>query len=155
MELIPILSTIILVATISTFLLAIGAYVLYKVRERKGQRVAAVQPSAVKAEIVTPGEAPAVQQEQVRVAAHQGYFEQEPVRVQRQPVFAQQYKPVAQAAPKWQSAQPRQFNAGDQPKGSSTNRYSEEKSQEKFYKYTTEGYVNPKEDKESGALRWR
>ena len=34
MELIPILSTIILVATISTFLLAIGAYILYKVREK-------------------------------------------------------------------------------------------------------------------------
>jgi len=35
MELIPILSTIILVATISTFILAVGAYILYKIREGK------------------------------------------------------------------------------------------------------------------------
>ena len=35
MELIPVLSTIILVATISTFLLAIGAYILYKIREEQ------------------------------------------------------------------------------------------------------------------------
>jgi hypothetical protein len=35
MELIPILSTIILVATISTFILAVGAYILYKIRESK------------------------------------------------------------------------------------------------------------------------
>ena len=37
MELIPILSLIILVATISTFILAVGAYILYKIRERKGR----------------------------------------------------------------------------------------------------------------------
>ena len=44
MELIPVLSTIILIATISTFLLAIGAYILYKVREGKGQQAAAPIP---------------------------------------------------------------------------------------------------------------
>lgn len=35
MELVPILSTIILVGTIATFLLAVCAYILYKIRERK------------------------------------------------------------------------------------------------------------------------
>ena len=54
MELIPILSLIILVATISTFILAVGAYILYKVRERKGKTSAAEQPSAIEAELVTP-----------------------------------------------------------------------------------------------------
>ena len=39
MELIPILSTIILVATISTFVLAVGAYILYKVQEGKADRI--------------------------------------------------------------------------------------------------------------------
>ena len=71
MELIPILSTIILVATISTFLLAIGAYILYKVREAKGQQAIAPQPATVRAELVTPSEAPV----------------QEPARVVQQPVF--------------------------------------------------------------------
>ena len=54
MELIPILSLIILVATISTFILAIGAYILYKIRERKGRTGTTAQPSSIEAELVTP-----------------------------------------------------------------------------------------------------
>jgi len=61
MELIPILSTIILVATISTFMLAVGAYILYKVRERKGSQASAQQPAEVKAELITPASAPSQQ----------------------------------------------------------------------------------------------
>lgn len=38
MELVPILSTIILVGTIATFILAVAAYILYKVRERRAPR---------------------------------------------------------------------------------------------------------------------
>lgn len=34
MEIVPILSTIILVATIATFILAIAAYILFKIRQR-------------------------------------------------------------------------------------------------------------------------
>ena len=37
MELVPILSTIILVGTIATFILAVAAYVLYKIRERRAR----------------------------------------------------------------------------------------------------------------------
>lgn len=37
MELVPILSTIILVGTIATFILAVFAYILYKARERKSR----------------------------------------------------------------------------------------------------------------------
>ncbi len=54
MELIPILSLIILVATISTFILAVGAYILYKIRERKGKQSVAEQPASVEAQLVTP-----------------------------------------------------------------------------------------------------
>ncbi len=54
MELIPILSLIILVATISTFILAVGAYVLYKIRERKGNKSVAEQPASIEAELITP-----------------------------------------------------------------------------------------------------
>ena len=56
MELIPILSTIILVATICTFILAIGAYILYKVREKRGEQASYSSPSTVRAELVTPDE---------------------------------------------------------------------------------------------------
>jgi hypothetical protein len=54
MELIPILSLIILVATIATFILAIGAYILYKIRERKGRTGVAEQQASIQAELVTP-----------------------------------------------------------------------------------------------------
>ncbi len=37
MQLVPILSTIILVGTIATFILAVAAYVLYKIRERRAR----------------------------------------------------------------------------------------------------------------------
>ena len=54
MELIPILATIILVATITTFFLSIGAYVLYKVREKRGVAPAVAPPATIQAELVTP-----------------------------------------------------------------------------------------------------
>ena len=38
MDLIPILSTIILVATIVTMILAVGSYIVYKARERRKPR---------------------------------------------------------------------------------------------------------------------
>jgi len=56
MELIPILSLIILVSTISTFVLAVGAYILYKVRERKGHAAKAKPPESIPAELVEPAQ---------------------------------------------------------------------------------------------------
>ncbi len=58
MELIPILSTIILVATISTFILAVGAYILYKIREGKQQNGHVERPAEQKAEYIVPKEEP-------------------------------------------------------------------------------------------------
>jgi hypothetical protein len=43
MELVPILSTIILVGTVATFILAVFAYILYKVRERRTRNAAGRQ----------------------------------------------------------------------------------------------------------------
>lgn len=54
MELIPILSTIILVATISTFILAVGAYILFKVHERQADQHADRQLAIEKAELLEP-----------------------------------------------------------------------------------------------------
>lgn len=56
MELIPILSTIILVATISTFILAVGAYILYKIREGKGAVSPERKPEYLEAEYLVPKE---------------------------------------------------------------------------------------------------
>lgn len=54
MELIPILSTIILVATISTFILAVGAYILYKIRERKTPNYSYTTHQQTESEFVEP-----------------------------------------------------------------------------------------------------
>jgi len=54
MELIPILSLIILVSTISTFILAVGAYILYKVRERRGRAAKLKAPETLPAELIEP-----------------------------------------------------------------------------------------------------
>lgn len=171
MELIPILSTIILVATISTFLLAIGAYVLYKVRERKGQIAVAPQPSEVKAELVTPASAPAVMpSDRQRAVPQQAYID-------RQPIIIQQQAPQGQA-PMQQRPQPYSVygqaygSRTPQPKQFSQSAYNQQRSNQgpgmgntrteerlgrdsKFMKYTEEGYVSTKDDKESGALKWR
>jgi Na+-transporting NADH:ubiquinone oxidoreductase subunit NqrC len=54
MELIPILSTIILVATISTFILAIGAYILFKIHERQADQHASRHLAIERAELLEP-----------------------------------------------------------------------------------------------------
>jgi hypothetical protein len=172
MELIPILSTIILVATISTFLLAIGAYILYKTRERRGQIAAVPRQAEIVAEVVTPSGMPAPRQmEQPQVA-------QQPVFVERQPVIIQQFpgqpqqqftqRPQPYTAFRQQptgpvTQQPGQYNVPGyvQQRGVQAPQYTaqpEEVRQQKdskFLKYTTEGYVSTKENKESGAARWR
>jgi hypothetical protein len=56
MELIPILSTIILVATISTFILAVGAYILYKIREGKVRVSPERKSEYLEAEYLVPRE---------------------------------------------------------------------------------------------------
>jgi hypothetical protein len=59
MEIVPILSTIILVGTIATFVLAVAAYILYKLRERRGRgrragQVLAHEPLREPHVLVTP-----------------------------------------------------------------------------------------------------
>jgi hypothetical protein len=146
MELIPILSTIILVATISTFILAIGAYILYKVREAKEVRTTVPKPAEVKGELVTP----VAGQEQFPVYAEKssGYASQ------RQPIFMSQEKQASQAK---FTPQPQQYNAEKSKEAAVASKRSRVKSTgSKFLKYTSEGYVTPQEDnKKAGALKWR
>ncbi len=159
MELIPILSTIILVATISTFLLAIGAYILYKVRERKGSQSTSKEPAEIEAELVTP----------VGTASQKASPGE---KIMPQPIFIQQRNGM--------QGQQQRFTPGPQPytgfsnqiqpnsnvnsqqqrngeTTKSTGLTQEEKQtiDSKFMKYTAEGYVPAKGDKKSGALKWR
>ncbi len=135
MELIPILSTIILVATICTFILAIGAYILYKIRERKGEQYNYSPPSSVHAELVTPEEKDASAEPHHIITApkagvHPGNVEYEGVK--------KGYYPAAGEEAAKEEKMIKQKTTG-----------------KKFLKYTSDGYVPTEEDKNSGVLKWR
>lgn len=165
MELIPILSTIILVATMMTFILAIGAYVLYKVRERRGQHAAVSEPSKVRAEIIAPVEVP--EYEEIAAINAQPYYQpqQQATFQQPQPYFIPQPGPAKQYYQ--QSSyypQPQTYSGeySEAPKknvvrkrAGATEERLHGNTSSRFLKYTSEGYVPPKEDKNQGSLKWR
>lgn len=147
MELIPILSTIILVATISTFLLSIGAYVLYKIRERRTTVVSAAPTRTMQAELVVPADVVPnrLTAQQNKQPQYQSPFTvQKPLEVvtgARQPSITPETKRFS-VEEKVRMKEPRIS-------------YSKRSTENKFMKYTTEGYVPTEEDKEVGASKWR
>lgn len=146
MELIPILSMIILIATISTFILAVGSYVLYKVRERKAQVSAAPKPAIYQAEVVSPVALPG----EIQTAQFQPYTEVRPAYMQEtySPSVESQY--VQEPAPAVYNPQPRNFTgtSGQKQRVKTTD-------ENKFMKYTSEGYIPPASDKKSGTAKWK
>ncbi len=146
MELIPILSLIILVATISTFILAVGAYILYKVRERKGITAQAPEPAAIPAELVTP--APLIAEQMMtpeRRTFEAQTYQREPTR---EPMRGPELKPTfVGKAPTYEDSR---FQKPTTEPGRATGK-------KKFVRYTNEGYVEPeRQDKrQEDNLRWR
>lgn len=145
MELIPILSTIILVATISTFILAVGAYILYKIRERKYQEEPAPAPEMKYAELVEPEELP---REKV-------YVEDVIKPVTRVVKPEVRYHPVEQTDTFYSP----QYVARTERKPVKKTRVEHdivpEVPESRFLKYTEEGYVAPEEDRDNGEIKWR
>ncbi|NNG28140.1 MAG: hypothetical protein HKM87_11470 [Ignavibacteriaceae bacterium] len=145
MELIPILSTIILVATISTFILAVGAYILYKIRERKYQEAPAPAQEMRQAELVEPEELP---REKI-------YVEDIVKPVTRVIKPEVRYHPVKQA----DNIHSQQYVASTERdpvrKTRVENRIIPEVPDSRFLKYTDEGYVTPEEDRDNGEIKWR
>lgn len=158
MELIPILATIILMATISTFFLAIGAYVLYKIREKRGVKQAAIVPATIQAELITPEVlAEQVKQtvEQVQRAPVRAFERPNPpaYRPAPEPIFMPKRVTQPVAAP----AQQQRFVAQQQqaPQAGPAQVQGQAADQ-KFLKVTSEGYVAPKEEKKQGGqVKWR
>lgn len=164
MELIPILSLIILVATISTFILAVGAYILYKVRERKGVGAPASLPSAIPAELVTP--APITTSASTAEKGRRTFEILQPQQeygyeYQRQPAsFPQEELRGPELRPTFVGAGPSmpdgrlQRTAEENKRSTGGQRYTEKK---KFLRYTNEGYVEPtkQEKKQEDNLKWR
>jgi len=138
MELIPILSTIILVATISTFILAIGAYILYKIRESRPPEVVS-RKKIHEAELVEPEEnLNIVQTTDIKTS-------------DQAPGHKVNYtnKSIDQSLPG--SDYIRKENSKMNRKG--TNKV--EVPANKFIKYTQEGTVAPEEEKSDKILKWR
>jgi len=162
MELIPILSLIILVATISTFILAVGAYILYKLREGRGKVAQAPQPAALPAELVSPAplaaEQKATQTGMRRTLTGEHYpsreygtgYQQQQERAQAGPEMRPTY--VASTANGYTSDQ-RYTQSPSQYTGES-ERHS---TRSRFLRYTKEGYVEPSHEdkKKEDNLKWR
>lgn len=164
MELIPILSLIILVATVSTFILAVGAYILYKVRERKGTRQAP-QPSSIPAELVAP--TPIIAEQHTATGLRRTFDVTVPTR--ERIIEYERGRSGPEMRPTYVSAPPPPpTRATNYPSSSAATRYTSSgdrgkntAERKKFLRYTNEGYVEPenerskkKENKED-KLRWR
>lgn len=145
MELIPILSTIILVATISTFILAVGAYILYKIRESKYQQTPAPAPETQHAELVEPEELP---QEKI-------YVEDIVKPITRVVKPEVRYRPVKQTETSFSPQYVARTKREPVSKTGKKQGIVPEVPDSRFLKYTNEGYVPPEEDKESGEIKWR
>lgn len=142
MELIPILSAIILIATISTFILAVGAYILYKVREKRGNIEKQQGYHQVEAELISP---------------RTRYSEPEEDYSGRE--YA--YSPFRRESTAGiNDARARNRNVPETAPEFNTLRESPDKKESsKFFKYTPDGYVplnkSSKAEKTEENLKWR
>jgi hypothetical protein len=134
MELIPILSTIILVATISTFILAVGAYILYKVQETKAEQYARKEVEREQAELLEPAD-----------YGGRELIIEEP---KQKKVYVQhKYHPVEKAVKE------RKINRTHQEK--ERIKIKRQPLEPKFLKFTSEGYVETQKDQEAGVVSWQ
>lgn len=150
MELIPILSTIILVATICTFILAIGAYILYKIREGKPQYSYQTKPQSIKAEVVVPSE--------INLTKEQTISEQGKSVITESGITREEYTRQHKPAQSKYTPEPRGYKAVEikPQKQKLRAKYSEQVSDEnKFLKYTSDGYISTQDDRSSGEVKWR
>lgn len=130
MQLVPILSTIILVGTIATFILAVAAYVLYKIRERRAREEGVTQTQYVQEPhvLVTP--------QQTVLAA--------PAQQQAAPATNVFVAP-SMAAPSQQ--------APAQPQVSQAPAQQAEPQNSLFWEYTDEGFVPVQPDEPAAKSR--
>lgn len=134
MELIPILSTIILVATISTFILAVGAYILYKVQEKKADEYARKEVERERAELLEPED-----------FGGRKLILEEPK--QKKTFVQHHYHPVEKAVKETK------INRTYQEK--ERKRIKRQPVESKFLKFTSEGYVETRKDQDAGVISWQ
>lgn len=172
MELIPILSLIILVATISTFILAVGAYILYKIRERKGVTAKAAEPESIPGELVAP--APLLAEQRMTQTGERRTFTEERFPTRGETYIKETFverAPTKERMPAGPDLRPTfisnppsnasRISKADGPRitrvGGSGD--AEQAPKRKFMRYTNESPGTPakenKEEKKNEGLRWR
>ncbi len=164
MELIPILSLIILVATISTFFLSIGAYVLYKIREKKGKAQAEAKPQSIPAELITPqlgNEMNRLTDAGLRRTYEESQFGQRTTLSGTSPMFFTQDENTSR--PEMRPTIISQTMDEETAPSRRANRTTvsaerfRDSSQNRFSRYTSTGYaeVDKKKKDDEEPLRWR
>lgn len=144
MELIPILSLIMLVATIATFVLAIGAYILYKIRERNDRFESENQKETVQAELVTPSQVFA----EARTTNEAYTGDLMLTRGMHKSGHRMRKTYVAPIYTNTESQRPKQ--------STSTLEKDRMTNQKKYLRYTQDGYVEPgKDENKESTLKWR
>ena len=144
MELIPILSLIMLVATIATFILAIGAYILYKIRERNDRLESENQKDTVQAELVTPSRV--LTESRTTNETYTG-----DLMLTRGAYKSGQRMRKTYVAPIY-------TNTEDQRPRDTTSTKMKDRmtNQNKYLRYTQDGYVEPgKDENKENILKWR
>ncbi|MEO1727851.1 MAG: hypothetical protein AAFR95_12575, partial [Bacteroidota bacterium] len=119
MELLPILSTIILVGTLATLILAVAAYVLYKVRERQGRGAPAPPPDAPPQPLLLTAPAGTAQGDTTQVAQLQELLRLAAAGLQQQ-AGANALPPAAPEASPDQASTPEGWSAPAQPAAPAT-----------------------------------
>jgi len=130
--------------------LAIGAYILYKIREGKPQYAYQTKPSSVQAELVVPSEtvftkeASTVDRAQVK-SVEPGITREEYTK-QRQPSQSKFTPEPRGYKLEEEKVERRKVRVKPQERLSDEN---------KFLKYTSDGYIPTQEDQNSGEVKWR
>jgi len=164
MELIPILSLIILVATISTFIMAISAYVMYKIRESKGRIANSPAQATYEAELIAPAEQlqPGITQTGYQQAYPTQY--QQPAAPYPQQQYQQPQTAVMQPPERAYGVRATRFTQvpgqtsrmpQQQPPEYRQTAEQNMPADKKFMKYTSEGYVPIQKKKTGENFRWR
>ena len=140
MELIPILSLIILVATLCTFILAIGAFYHYKSKERKRKAQQMQQPDFIQGELVTPG-------------PYSGDWTGDDYYRYNTPVRGKSYERASEYAGGRERKFPTYYEMR-YVKPAST--YRRKRTGHKFMRYTPAGYLEPLTDRiDAERVKWR
>lgn len=134
MELIPILSTIIIVATVSTLLFAIGSYIIYKVQEKRFDQYVSkkLQSEGI---VVTEPENFGGRTLQIKTS-------------EKFPGFTKHYEPIDDSILKQQKYE-KTYQESERKKVKRTP------TEPKYSKITVEDYLPVDEDRSSGIISWR